>query len=116
MRSSTVFIARSELEAMQDSWREHGDAHRLMSEVSIWLRRVSMSLRTRDQAASLTGTQWWRYLDELAGTPVFGPDGGRLIGEAPYRAAADNDDAERALSLCNRWLNALSETKRVVPL
>ncbi len=113
-RRSTVFIAHGELQALQDAWREHGDAHRLISEVSIWLRRVSMSLRTRKQAASLTGRQWWQYLDELAGTPVFGPDGGQLIGEAPYRAAADADDATRALSLCERWLNALSEAKQVV--
>lgn len=114
-RRSAVFVARGELDNLKAAWNEHRDAHRLITEVSIWLRRVSMSLRSRQQVASLTGAQWWRYLDELAGTPVFGPDGGKLIGEAPYRATAVTDDAQRALTLCDRWLDALSDSKRVVP-
>lgn len=111
-RKSAVYLAQGELEALQNAWTDHRDANRLAGELSTWLRRVSMSLQSRHQAASLTGAQWWRYLDELAGVPVFGPDGGKLIAEAPYRAATDVD-TERLLSLCQRWLSALSKTKVV---
>lgn len=113
-RRSAVYLAQGELDTLQKAWVEHGDAHRLAADLSIWLRRVSMSVRTRQQAASLTGAQWWRYLDELAGVGVFGPDGGKLIAEAPYRAAA-NIDADQLLSLCQRWLSALGKTRQVQP-
>ena len=59
LRRSPAYIARRELTNLQSAWREHGDAHRLAREVSVWLRRVGMSMRTRQQAASLTGARWW---------------------------------------------------------
>ena len=109
-RRSPAYIARCELSKLQSAWREHGDTHRLAREVSVWLRRVGMSMRTRQQAASLTGARWWRYLDELAGETVFSDGGGgRLISDAPYRASADID-AQQLMVLCERWLESLGKT------
>ena len=110
-RRSPVHIAAIEFERVRDGWRKHDNAQQLARELSTWLRRAGMSLQSRREAASLTGTEWWRYLDRVAGTGVFGPDGGRLLTEAPYRASADAD-SEKLLTLCERWLHAVSDRQR----
>ena len=110
-RRSPAHIAAMEFERVRADWREHKDTEQLARELSTWLRRAGMSLRSRREVASLTGAEWWRYLDRVAGTGVFGPDGGRLLTEAPYRASADVD-ASRLLTLCERWLRAVSDRQR----
>lgn len=102
-RRSGLFLARNELQRLRTAWSEHGDPRRLTRELSTWLRRVSITLFPRREVASLTGAKWWQFLDEVAGTAVFGSEGGKLLAEAPYRASADID-VERLLLLCERWL------------
>ena len=70
-----------------------------------------MSFTSRRQAASLTGTDWVRYLDELAGEPIFSAPEGRVFVDAPYRANESADspvDGEHLFELCERWLVAIS--------
>jgi len=110
-RNAPSTLARGELERLRAGWAEHGESQRLIGDVSTWLRRSAMSLSTRQQAAKLTGMQWRVFLDELAGEAIFDDDAGRMITEAPYRAAGnapDPADGERLLASCERWLRAVA--------
>jgi hypothetical protein len=107
-RNSPLVIARDELEHVRTKWSGHRDAQRLARDVSVWLRRVSITLYPRREVASLTGARWWRFLDEVAGTRVFGDDAGRMLVEAPYRASAEID-SDRLLRLCETWLTAIPQ-------
>jgi hypothetical protein len=110
-QKAPVSIARLELVQLRAAWAEHGDARCLVKDLSTWLRRAGMSMSSRQQAASLTGADWWNFLDAVAGEPVFGAMAGQLLAEAPYRDVPD-PDAERMLALCERWLGAASGAQR----
>lgn len=110
-RRSPLRLAAAEFRRLRDGWSAHGNSRQLARDLSTWLRRTGMSLRSRREAASLTGAAWWGYLDDMAGIAVFGPDGGRLLTEAPYRASGEID-GDRMLTLCERWLRAVSDRQR----
>jgi hypothetical protein len=109
-RNSPLVIARDELEHVRAQWSGHRDAQRLVRDVSVWLRRVSITLYPRRDVASLTGEKWRQFLDEVAGTRVFGDDAGRMLAEAPYRASADID-SDGLLRLCETWLAAIPQNR-----
>lgn len=112
LRRAPATLARVDLAHVRAAWLEHGDATRLIGELSVWLRRAGMSLTTRAQAAGLTGDAWGRFLDDVAGESVFDPEPGAWWVETPYRmntaAAVTAPDAERILAACDRWLAAAS--------
>jgi len=115
IRNAPATIARRELDRLRAQWTRQGDEQRLVSEISTWLRRAAMSLSSRRQAAGRTGEQWWRYLDEIAGEPVFDDADGRLLAQAPYRAGPGENEslnAEHLLELCERWLDAATRRRR----
>jgi hypothetical protein len=102
-RSSPLVLARAELEHVRVAWAGHGDSQRLARDLSVWLRRVSITIYPRRDVASLTGARWCRFLDEVAGGEIFGDESGQALIEAPYRAAADID-SDRLFRLCESWL------------
>jgi hypothetical protein len=109
LRSAPATIARAELERLQAAWQGNRDAQWLVHEVSVWLRRAGMSLSSRRQAASLTGIQWQKYLNDMAGEQVFAATDTHLIAETAYRGAEPHGspvDGDRLLMLCTRWLDA----------
>jgi len=102
-------LARIELEKLRGAWVEQGDPQRLLRDISIWLRRASMSLTTRREVASLTGSEWQQHLASMAGEAVFSETEGRLLTEASYRGnlpAGTDIDAAQLLAQCERWLDA----------
>jgi len=109
MRTSPATLARIELQRLRTAWTEHGDTWRLARDISTWLRRTGMSLSSRRQAASLTGDQWQRYLDELAGQVMFSNTPAGMITELPYSGATESTppvDGNELLDVCERWLTA----------
>jgi len=102
-------LARIELDKLRAAWVEQSDPQRLLRDVSIWLRRTSMSLTTRREVASLTGSDWQQQLAAMAGEAVFNDAEGKLLTEASYRdnlPADVNIDAAHMLGQCERWLDA----------
>jgi hypothetical protein len=115
LRNSPITLARIELDRLRAAWVEQRDAQQLVKDLSIWLRRTGMSLSSRHQAASLTGADWHRCLDDIAGETVFDAESDRLITESPYRnidAGSESVDGEKLLVLCDRWLDAVRRRKR----
>jgi hypothetical protein len=112
-----LFLARAELERVRSLWLEQRDFQVLLTDLSIWLRRASMSFSSRRQAASLTGQDWQQFLDDVAGEPIFTADAGQFILDAPYRtpghtAGVDLPDGEQLLEICERWLGAASQASK----
>jgi hypothetical protein len=114
LRTAPATLARADLARLRATWLQNQDTQWLVSEVSTWLRRVSMSLVSRERAASLTGSHWREYLNELAGEPVFDATDAALITAAPYRAnpADAKVNGEHLLILCQRWLDAAARQEQ----
>ena len=82
-------------------------------ELSILIRRISMSQSGRQNTAHLTGKQWLQYLDNsMVGEP-FSKGVGKILIEAPYRADKQvNIDMNKLVDVCGQWLKAQKKQKR----
>ncbi len=101
-------ISNAQFRELCDAYRQHQDAHRLVQELSMLLRRISISLCPRAAAAGLTGEAWLQFLDRIAGSDQFMQGPGRVLIDAPYRPLA-NFDPEALLALCRAWINKLPD-------
>lgn len=84
-----------------------------LCQLSIWLRRVAVSIAPRSEVAGLTGLKWLEYLDHnMTGKP-FSEGVGRIFTEAPYQ---DNKkiqvDLSELFDLCETWLKRQAKTKQ----
>ncbi len=101
--------ARAALKQLEASFRRDADAQRLASELSSLLRRVCISLDSREQVAGLTGRAWLERLDRLSPTAHLGQGpSGRALLAAPYQAGA-TFDSDALLQACHRWVDGLPE-------
>ncbi|VAX05952.1 FIG00657500: hypothetical protein [hydrothermal vent metagenome] len=106
--------ARKALALLQTQHQAHQDDHRLAIELSVLLRRISLSQYPREDVASLTGATWLHFLDQglekhkLQGG--FATGAGQILANAPYQPVADLDTSA-LLELCTAWVNALPPTK-----
>jgi hypothetical protein len=83
-----------------------GDLEKLQ-QISIWLRRVSISTAVRQQSAGLTGKSWLNYLDNsIQGSPFSQGIGQCLIDVQFRRTAPDDLDINGLIALCESWLKA----------
>jgi hypothetical protein len=103
--------ARAELLRISSNYQQHHDDGRTVRELSTLLRRVSISLDRREQAASLTGDAWLQHLDQLSGGEQFSSGAGKMLTDAPYRQRAEVSAAE-LLELCQRWLHDIPSSTR----
>ena len=76
-----------------------------LKQLSACIRRVSISLDSRPQAASLIGEEWLSYLDQSMDGMPFTKGVGRYLSDAPYRREAPEElDIEALIDLCELWL------------
>jgi hypothetical protein len=81
------------------------DVLRTIKELSACLRRVAISLDSREEAASLVGDAWLAYLDNSMDGEPFKTGVGRLLVDAPYqRSATKAVDVDALITLCEAWL------------
>lgn len=114
-RLSAITMARHECSRINNEYQEHNDALRLVKQVSILMRRLSISLFPRTQVASLTGDEWLRFLDEQIPGPVFIAAKGSVLIDAPYREKINRDDAEELMNNCELWIDAVSKKEGLKP-
>lgn len=105
--------ASAEFEAIRLRYRAGGDGARLTAELSVLLRRVSLSLRPREQVAGLTGRAWLAELDRGLGGNGFRSGPGRILADAPYRPGPPRRNPEMLMELCEHWLGAQRRRMRV---
>lgn len=109
---SATRLARVQLQQIVSRYEADRNALELVSELSILLRRLSISLFPRTEVASLTGQAWLEFLDRQSGQSHFSNGSGRLLSEAPYRREVSVGEAEQVLDYCRQWLNAVAAGKR----
>lgn len=80
--------------------------------LSILLRRVALTLHSREEVAGLTGENWLYWLDAATGGARFSEGPGRWLVEAPYRQAPDEAELAELLAICQDWLIALAKVKK----
>ena len=101
--------ALDQLAALTSDYRTGQDDHRLAVELSVLLRRLSLSLYPRQQVASLTGDSWLIFLDRAGGmadsSSGFYSGPGRALVDAPYNPQL-TVDGDALLSLCRQWIEA----------
>jgi cbb3-type cytochrome oxidase subunit 3 len=78
-----------------------------LRELSMLIRRVTISVNPRTEAASLTGRQWLAFLDNSVTGAPFSEGCGQLLAEAPYRNTTPSElEISQLISLCEDWLKA----------
>lgn len=79
--------------------------------ISILLRRASITIYGRADAAKLAGEGWLAFLDQGLEDRPFSQGVGRVLLDAPYRPDFDGD-LEPLFILCRRWFKHLPATPR----
>jgi len=89
---------------------EECQPQQVVSELSVLLRRVAVSLFPREESASLSGEEWLAFLERQCrqGTS-FQTETGRLLIVAPYAHAITISSEEMSclLELCRNWITKL---------
>lgn len=103
---------QAEFTDIKQQFEQTGNKLHLARELSVLLRRVSISLYPNDNIAGLTGEDWLQHLDasyaDAADKTSFSSDIGKILITAPYLPADKelNFDTDKLLSLCENWLLA----------
>jgi hypothetical protein len=66
-------LALRELDALEARYRRTGDARAAVAGVSVLLRRLALSLDSREQVAALTGAPWAHWLERHDASGAPGP-------------------------------------------
>jgi len=111
-RNALQRAARQALHRIGEDYRQSGDTRLLVQQLSILLRRVSLSRYPRQQVAGLTGCTWLSLLDRTLPGEEFQQGAGRVLIEAPY-SLDSRVDGPALLRLCERWLRQQSKAKGV---
>ena len=110
-------VAESFASIKQQYQHDHNKT-RLAQNLSILLRRASISYYPRKNTAGLTGEDWLNFLDNTLpashdNTPGFNSTVGKILLTAPYlpedsklQDKGMDYDADALLSLCQQWLSA----------
>jgi hypothetical protein len=80
--------------------------------LSMLMKRVALTLHPRAAVAGLTGEEWLRWVDDVAGDARFSEGPGRWLTQAPYRPEPDPAVLAELLGLCRGWLRALAKVNR----
>jgi hypothetical protein len=78
-----------------------------LRELSMLIRRVSISVNPRTEVASLTGRQWLAFLDKSVSGAPFSEGCGQLLADAPYRNTPPTEqEISQLIDQCEDWLKA----------
>lgn len=112
LKLSATRLAREELQNIMARYETEKDPVSLLKQLSILLRRLSISLFPRTEVASLTGQAWLEFLDRKTGLNSFSTGTGQLLSEAPYRRKVTADDAVLVLKHCQDWIELVASGKQ----
>jgi len=82
-----------------------------LSDLSVLVRRVAISVSPRAKAAGLTGRQWLEFLDASVKGLPFSEGIGQLLADAPYRKTPPTElEVSQLIDLCEDWLKAQAKS------
>ena len=111
IKRSAVHLARLELESLQSDFQSHQDARKFIADLSILLRRLSISAFPRTETASLTGEDWLLFLDRPMQSTAFSAGVGRILLDAPYKREIEEQELSPLIDLCGQWIDRLADFK-----
>ncbi len=83
-----------------------------LSELSVLIRRVAITVSPRAKAAGLTGRQWLAFLDRSVKGLPFSAGIGQLLADAPYRKMPPTEqEMSQLIDLCADWLKSQAKLK-----
>ena len=83
-----------------------------LQQLSILLRRVSISAFPRNEVAGLTGKRWLEFLDRILDGQPFSQGPGTVLLDEPYKPMV-HEDLDAVFELSERWINALPKKSLV---
>lgn len=97
-------------ELKQDSSR---DSLQKLCDLSVLVRRVSISVSPRTAVAGLTGRQWLIFLDRSVKGLPFSEGIGQLLADAPYRKTPPTElEISQLIVLCEDWLKSQAKNRK----
>ncbi|MEX2517667.1 MAG: DUF4381 domain-containing protein [Gammaproteobacteria bacterium] len=96
---------------LRADYARHQNPQQLLAEVSTNLRRLALTLDSREQVAALTGQAWLAYLDSFLPDKPYQEGVGQVLATGPYQRNADID-AEALLALVERTVTAMTTRRR----
>lgn len=106
-------LSLREYKTIRGRFEQAQDDRRVLVEISSLLRRTAMSYLGRRSAASLTGADWIRQLNDLSGEPSFTPEQQQLLINGQYRGELEFD-VDALFASCERWIKALPRSRKHV--
>jgi len=104
LKTAEKILAEIKQDAARDNLQK-------LSELSVLVRRVAISVSPRTDAAGLTGRQWLAFLDRSVKGMPFSEGVGRLLADAPYRNTPPTEqEISELINLCEDWLKAQVKT------
>lgn len=110
-RAAIYRTIRQEFESLVKAYEQHRDAGQLARQVSILLRRVALTLGSRQEVASVTGKAWITALEQFVAHRKieFSEAVAGVLTQDIYRA--QTPDVELLIEECRRWVSALASRK-----
>ncbi len=102
----------SAIELLERLAHHRGDDRHFVVELNLALKRIALSRFPAAEVAPLSGEAWLAFLDATGGHGDFAAGVGRVLAQAPYRAAVRLDDRASLLALCRRWAEHVVATGR----
>lgn len=99
--------AVNQLEQIKAGYQQHRDPIKLLTELSVLLKRTCITRYGRDHSAGLTGQEWLQFLDSTGNTKGFTEGCGKALVEQRYQAKPDVD-CPALLELVKSWLQKQS--------
>ena len=91
----------NELESLSDCCDNNKEE--FTAQLSMLLRRIALRRYSRQRVASLTGSDWLRFLDETGGNGDFEHGIGQILEVGPYQPQTRELPREGLLALARRW-------------
>jgi hypothetical protein len=104
-RSALKRLAKIEYQSIVRDFRIHHDKQRLISEISMFLRRVALKNHAKEMAGT-TGAEWIDFLNGLSGENIFAGQYSDLLLKGPYQSSVDFDE-KAILSDIEKWVGKL---------
>lgn len=105
LKTANKILARIKQDATRDSLQK-------LSDLSILIRRVAISVSPRTKSAGLTGRQWLEFLDTSVKGLPFSEGIGQLLADAPYRKTPPTElEISQLIALCEDWLKSQTKQK-----
>ncbi len=101
-----VVFAVKELEQIKHQYSENNNDNQLASDLSVWLKKVSLYAFPEKTVAGLTGQRWLEFLDKSSDGNQFTSGVGRVFADSVYSKELKIDAAE-LLELCENWLSVV---------